>query len=73
MDFELNGDKLSIRSDCFSDKEVVAFVGDVFPYILKDFFDNKNIKSMRDFILNWKELKDDFSVFFHTAMLVAIL
>lgn len=72
MEFELNGDKLIIRSGCFSDKEIVDFIADVFPYVLKDFFENKGIKSMRDFIVNWKELKSDFEMFFHTAMLVAV-
>ena len=73
MEFELNGDKLTIKSNAFSDKDVVEFIGDVFPYIMKDFFENEHIHSMHDFIVNWKELKSSFELFFHTAMLIAII
>lgn len=73
MEFDIIDGKLHIKSDAFREPEVIAFIGDSFPYILADFFENENIHSMNDFILNWKDLKSKFESFFTMAMMVAII
>ena len=73
MDFELINETLHIKSSCFSHQDIVEFIGQSFPYILADFFENENIHSMHDFIINWSELKDRFKSFFEMAMFVAII
>ena len=73
MDFELIGSTLHIKSECFSNQEIVDFINDNFQYILADFFKNENIHSMNDFIANWSELKDRFKSFFEMAMFIAII